>query len=128
MRHLIALALVAFPLLAAAQSGTISPGMPRAKVVAALGEPVTARVAEEYTYLFYRNDCGRSCGMNDLVVLRRDSVVDAIFRSASRHYTGTSSSPAPVTHAAARTRTRRVKTARKPEILRGARSISAPIP
>ena len=115
MRHLIALALVAFPLLAAAQSGTISPGMPRAKVVAALGEPVTARVAEEYTYLFYRNDCGRSCGMNDLVVLRRDSVVDAIFRSTSRHYTGTSSSPAPIAHAAARTHTRSARKSRKPD-------------
>jgi hypothetical protein len=31
--------------------------------------------------------------MNDLVILRRDSVVDAIFRSNTRHYTGTSSSP-----------------------------------
>ena len=31
--------------------------------------------------------------MNDLVVLARDSVVDAIFRSPDRHYTGTSSSP-----------------------------------
>ena len=31
--------------------------------------------------------------MNDLVMLRSDSVVDAIFRSPSRHYTGTSSSP-----------------------------------
>ena len=31
--------------------------------------------------------------MTDLVVLRRDSVVDAIFRSNTRHYTGTSSSP-----------------------------------
>ena len=109
MRQLIALALVAFPLLAAAQSGTVSPGMPRAKVIAALGEPVTARVADDYTYLFYRNDCGRTCGMHDLVVLHRDSVVDAIFRSSTRHYTGVSSSPEPITHSAARTRTRKAK-------------------
>ena len=34
--------------------------------------------------------------MNDLVILKNDSVVDAIFRSPARHYTGTSSSPAPV--------------------------------
>jgi len=34
--------------------------------------------------------------MNDLVILRNDSVVDAIFRSPARHYTGKSSSPAPV--------------------------------
>ena len=115
MRYLFVLALVALPMLAAAQAGTISPGMPRAKVVAALGEPVTARVASDYTYLFYRNECGRSCGMNDLVVLRGDSVVDAIFRSPSRHYTGTSSSPAPISHTAARTRTRTPKSARKME-------------
>jgi hypothetical protein len=31
--------------------------------------------------------------MNDLVILRGDSVVDAIFRSPERHYTGVSSSP-----------------------------------
>ena len=107
MRHLIAFALAATPILASAQEGTISPGMSRAKVVAALGQPVTARDASEYTYLFYRNDCGRACGMNDLVVLRRDSVVDAIFRSSSRHYTGTSSSPDAIAHVAARTRTKR---------------------
>jgi hypothetical protein len=34
--------------------------------------------------------------MNDLVILKGDSVVDAIFRSPSRRYTGTSSSPAPI--------------------------------
>lgn len=102
MRPLIALVLLALPLTASAQAGTISPGMSRVQVVAALGEPVNTRSASEFTYLFYRNDCGKSCGMNDLVVLRRDSVVDAIFRSPSRHYTGTSSSPAPLPRTAAR--------------------------
>lgn len=77
-------------------SHTIAPGMSRAKVVAVLGEPATARTAAEFTYLFYKNSCGRRCGMNDLVILRADSVVDAIFRSPSRHYSGTSSSPAPI--------------------------------
>ena len=78
-----------------AQAGTksVSPGMSRAKVVAALGAPSTERTVGEYKYLFYANACGKRCGMNDLVILRHDSVVDAIFRSNTRHYTGTSSSP-----------------------------------
>ncbi|MDB4880737.1 MAG: hypothetical protein JWL60_2183 [Gemmatimonadetes bacterium] len=93
MRTSIALALLALPAALAAQGGTVSPGMTRAQVVSALGPPVTARDAGEHSYLFYRNECGRACGMNDLVVLQKDTVVDAIFRSPSRRYTGTSSSP-----------------------------------
>ena len=83
------------PAMLGAQSGTksVSPGMSRAKVVAALGAPSTERTVGEFKYLFYTNACGKRCGMNDLVILRRDSVVDAIFRSNARHYTGTSSSP-----------------------------------
>jgi len=82
----------------AAQGGTatISPGMSRVKVVAALGPPATERTVAEFRYLFYTNSCGRQCGMNDLVILRGDSVVDAILRSPSRRYTGSSSSPAPI--------------------------------
>ena len=75
------------------QAHTVSPGMSESQVVQALGKPATRRAVGERTYLFYVNSCGRSCGMNDLVVLARDSVVDAIFRSPNRHYTGTSSSP-----------------------------------
>jgi hypothetical protein len=97
MRHLIVFALLASPALLSAQTGTVSPGMSHAQVVAALGEPVTSRTKDEYTYLFYQNACGRECGMNDLVTLLRDSVVDAIFRSPDRHYTGTSSSPTEAT-------------------------------
>ena len=97
MRLLIALTLLLYATIAGAQgTGTISPGMSRAKVVAALGAPTTERTVAEFRYLFYRNSCGKECGMNDLVILRNDAVVDAIFRSASRHYTGTSSSPAPI--------------------------------
>ena len=97
MRLLVPLFLVAQTALVSAQvTGTISPGMSRAKVVAALGAPTTERSVAEFRYLFYRNDCGKQCGMNDLVILRNDGVVDAIFRSPSRRYTGTSSSPAPV--------------------------------
>jgi hypothetical protein len=95
MRHLIAIALLCAPaaLLSQQSEQTISPGMSRAQVEAALGAPATLRTVSEFSYLFYPNACGRACGMNDLVILRRDSVVDAIFRSPSRHYTGQSSSP-----------------------------------
>lgn len=95
MRHLLALTLLCVPttLLAQQSDRTISPGMTRAQVVAALGAPATQRTASEFTYMFYPNACGRECGMNDLVILKHDSVSDAIFRSPNRHYTGTSSSP-----------------------------------
>ena len=97
MRFLIVLALaVQATVLPAQRPATISPGMSRAKVVAALGAPSTERTVAEFRYLFYRNSCGTRCGMNDLVILRNDSVVDAIFRSPARRYTGISSSPAPV--------------------------------
>jgi hypothetical protein len=103
MRHLLALvALVALPATVRAQSASIAPGMSRAQVVAAFGEPVTARTASEFTYMFYRNDCGKACGMNDLVILRSDSVVDAVLRSPSRRYTGTSSSPTALSRGEAR--------------------------
>ena len=98
MRRSLVLGLVFFPVLLSAQQAarTVSPGMNKEQVIAALGSPVTTRAANEFTYVFYKNTCGKACGMNDLVVLRSDSVVDAIFRSPDRHYTGTSSSPAPV--------------------------------
>jgi hypothetical protein len=95
MRRSIVLSLLFLPttLLAQQTERTISPGMSRAEVVAALGAPATQRTASEFTYMFYPNACGRECGMNDLVILKHDSVSDAIFRSPNRHYTGTSSSP-----------------------------------
>jgi hypothetical protein len=97
MRLLISFALIAYAAVLPAQAaGTVSPGMTRAKVVAAIGAPTTERTVGEFRYLFYANACGKQCGMNDLVVLRNDSVVDAIFRSSTRRYSGTSSSPAPI--------------------------------
>ena len=98
MRRFISLVVLALPAVVRAQGAahTISPGMSRAQVEASLGAPITMRSAKEYNYLFYHNECARACGINDVVILRRDSVVDAIFRSASRHYTGKSSSPARV--------------------------------
>jgi hypothetical protein len=104
MRRLIALALLLVPTSLFAQAeNTVSPGMTRAEVIAALGAPATQRSANGFTYMFYTNTCGRSCGMQDLVIMKGDSLTDAIFRSANRHYTGTSSSPeevAPATGAA----------------------------
>jgi outer membrane protein assembly factor BamE (lipoprotein component of BamABCDE complex) len=98
LRHPLALALLLVPILLQAQQGThtISPGMTKVQVVAALGEPATLRTVGDDAYLFYHNACGKQCGMNDLVVLHADTVVDAIFRSPDRHYTGKSSSPAAI--------------------------------
>jgi hypothetical protein len=113
MRGSIVLSLLCLPTLLLAQQAdhVISPGMTRAQVVSALGAPATERTASEFTYMFYPNSCGRECGMNDLVILKHDSVSDAIFRSPNRHYTGTSSSPEQVTPAVA---PRRPRPAAKP--------------
>ena len=98
MRKLLVLALLCAPAACLSQETekTISPGMSEAQVVEALGKPATVRKNGDRTFLFYANSCGKNCGMNDLVILTRDSVTDAIFRSVDRHYTGTSSSPASV--------------------------------
>ena len=97
MRRLILLGMLyGTPVLAQAAAHTVSPGMTKAQVIGALGQPATARAVGEDTYLFYLNACGKRCGMNDLVVLHADSVSDAIFRSPDRHYTGKSSSPSAI--------------------------------
>jgi hypothetical protein len=82
---------------AAAQVATVDPGMNRAEVIQVLGKPNGERTSGQYTYLFYRNNCEVRCGMQDLVILQNDLVVDAIFRSNSRTYSGASSSPNGVT-------------------------------
>lgn len=81
---------------------TIDPGMTHAQVVAKLGEPLSSRSFEGHTYLLYRNGCEKTCGMNDLVVLDSGKVVDAIFRSPARKYSGTSSSPKMITRTEAK--------------------------
>ena len=84
---------------------SIDPGMSEAKVVERLGEPDATRSAGDFKYLFYRNGCIRQCGMDDVVILQKDSVVDAMFRSADRTYSGKSSSPRAIpADVAARTR------------------------
>ena len=96
MRHrLLVVAMFVVPGAAVAQvaSGSIDPGMSRAQVVERLGSPGWERTINGFTYLLYENGCERTCGMSDLVTLQGDSVVDAIFRAASRRYSGESSSP-----------------------------------
>ncbi|MEK7239918.1 MAG: group 1 truncated hemoglobin [Gemmatimonadota bacterium] len=92
MRRLVLLALLAAPLPLSAQA-VIDPGMPRAQVLARLGTPAVERSAGTATYLFYTNSCHSTCGMNDVVLLDKGVVVDAVFRSAKRRYSGVSSSP-----------------------------------
>ena len=83
----------------------IDPGMSQAQVVERLGDPTLSRSSGDFTYLFYKNGCVKSCGMDDVVILRKDSVVDAVFRSPERAYSGKSSSPRMIpADVAARTR------------------------
>ena len=88
--------------LAAQSVAKVDPGMSKEQVVAALGQPVSVRSKDSFTYLLYRNGCEKTCGMNDLVVLDSGKVVDAVFRSSARQYTGTSSSPRRINEAEAR--------------------------
>jgi hypothetical protein len=84
---------------------SIDPGMSQAQVVERFGEPDLSRTSGDFTYLFYKNGCVRSCGVDDLVILQRDSVVDAVLRATERAYTGKSSSPRAIpADVAARTR------------------------
>ena len=96
MRRILVVSLITLfaPALGAQTAGgTIDPGMTKAQVVENLGAPASERVAGKFTYLFYKNGCEKECGMSDLVVLKDDAVVDAVFRAGVRKYTGTSSSP-----------------------------------
>lgn len=72
---------------------TIKPGMTEAEVRAAWGEPLTARKSGNMTYLYYKNDCLRSCGTYDVVFLENGQVVDAVVRDSHRAYDGIASSP-----------------------------------
>jgi hypothetical protein len=95
MRRILLVSLIALaaPVLGAQSAPSIDPGMTKAQVVERLGAPASERTAGSYTYLFYKNGCEKECGMSDLVVLKNDSVVDAVFRAGVREYTGNSSSP-----------------------------------
>ena len=85
---------------APASEQLVEPGMTREQVVARLGRPGGIRAVGSRTYLFYANGRERRAGMNDVVFLENDAVVDAIFRAPHRRYTGTSSSSTGVRPAA----------------------------
>jgi hypothetical protein len=91
VRALLLSAFLAAP--AAAQDGPIliEPGMTQEQVVARLGHPVAERHDGARTYLTFDNDCGRSCGGDDLVILDNGAVVDAVFRTGRRRYAGVGS-------------------------------------
>ena len=76
-----------------AEAQYIDPGMTKSQVVERLGTPWAERTIGAFTYLFYSNGREETVGMSDLITLQNDAVVDAIFRSPSRQYTGKSSSP-----------------------------------
>lgn len=86
-------ALLFTALASAAHAQTIDPGMSRTQVIERLGTPFAERTSGAFTYLFYSNGRERAVGMSDLVILQHNAVVDAIFRSPARSYTGRSSSP-----------------------------------
>ncbi len=105
MRYLnsvVLLATLAAPPLFAQAAATIDPGMTQAQVIERLGKPLSSRSYGSFTYMLFQNGCERKCGMNDLVVLDSDKVVDAIFRAKTRKYSGTSSSPQMISAATAR--------------------------
>jgi len=83
------------PAHAQTRDNTIDPGMTKAQVIEHLGPPSSVKTTDSMTYLMYPNNC-KSCGMQDVVFLAKDQVVDAIFRDPKRHYTGKSSSPAAI--------------------------------
>jgi outer membrane protein assembly factor BamE (lipoprotein component of BamABCDE complex) len=97
---LAAILLVAIAGSVAAQA-SIDPGMTKEQVIARLGKPASEHSKGTTTYLYYKNGQEKKMGMSDMVAIENDKVVDAVFRSSQRKYTGKSSSPAPVSAAAA---------------------------
>ena len=75
-------------------TGTVAPGMSEREIYSLWGPPAAVRRSGEYTYIHYPNGCERSCGTDDVVILRNGQVVDAIVRWAGHGYSGQSSSPA----------------------------------
>ena len=82
------------PLPKAAADSTVRPGMTESEVRAAWGAPSGTRARGDYTYLFFANGCQPACGVQDVVILERGQVVDAVARGKRHRYDGVSSSPA----------------------------------
>jgi hypothetical protein len=91
---LLALGILLLPAAGFAQADvmTIRPGMTQAEVVASWGKPLRSVSSGDYTYLFYANDCLKTCGGDDVVILERGQVVDAIARASYHAYDGIASS------------------------------------
>lgn len=82
------------PLFLAAQDvKTIKPGMTGAEVKAQWGEPLTVRSIGIMSYMYYKSDCLKKCGTNDVVFLENGQVIDAVVRDKGRRYDGIVSSP-----------------------------------
>lgn len=73
---------------------TIKPGMTEAEVREQWGEPLTVKKLGIMSYMYYRSECLRTCGTNDVVFLENGQVIDAVVRDRSRKYDGIASSPA----------------------------------
>ena len=104
MRRFFAVLLVIATVRSASGQGSqasIDPGMTREQVIGRLGRPAAEHSRGTSTYIFYRNGQEKKMGMSDLVALEDGKVVDAVFRSSARRYTGKSSSPAPISADAA---------------------------
>jgi len=76
-----------------ARANAVKPGMTEAQVKALWGDPLAERTANDWTYMFYRNNLERRVGYEDVVFLQNGQVVDAIVRSPDHVYAGVSSSP-----------------------------------
>jgi hypothetical protein len=73
---------------------TIKPGMTDAQVREQWGEPLTVKKIGIMSYMYYRSNCLKKCGTNDVVFLENGQVIDAVVRDKSRKYDGIASSPA----------------------------------
>jgi hypothetical protein len=78
---------------APAKPAAIDSGMTKAQVIERFGKAAAERSRGEFTFLFFSNGMEKQVGMSDIVILQSDRVVDAVLRSPSRTYTGSSSSP-----------------------------------
>lgn len=90
---LLALAVARVGTAQAQEVKTIKPGMTQAEVVAAWGDYLTARKASSMLYMYFKNDCLKSCGTYDVVFFENGQVVDAVVRDSHRAYDGVASSP-----------------------------------
>ena len=127
---IVTLLIVAASATALAQA-SIDPGMSKAQVIAKLGKPASEHSNGSSTFLYYKNGQEKKMGMSDLVMIENDKVVDAVFRSSGRKYSGKSSSSAPVSAEAAIAKgggTAKPKTKAAPPAAKPAAKLTTPAP